>query len=240
VPVTRPIRRTLLGWRNTAARRTRRVPSGWWRRATPEVRTLVAITRRVPGRLHALKEHLTQEQNRFGDPGVAEEPEVRASLTKSIAFLESEITALLKQIKEHIDTHPTLKVDRDLLISIPGIGEVTAAWILAELPDVTLIASAKSAAAYSGLAPFEYRSGTSVRRETRLSKRGNVHLRRALYMPAMTAIRFNSAVKAIYDRLIERGRPRMVALGAAMRKLLMIAYGVLKSRKEFEYAPSES
>ena len=103
-----------------------------------------------------------------------------------------------------------------------------------------LIVSAKSAAAYSGLAPCEYRSGTSVRRQTHLSKRGNVHLRRALYMPAMAAARFNPAVKAIYDRLIEKGRPRMVALGAAMRKLLMIAYGVLKSRKEFEYAASES
>jgi transposase len=207
-----------------------------WRRATPEVRTLIAMLRR----LHALKEHLTQEQNRSGDPGVAQQPEVRASLTKSIAFLQEEIAALLKQIKEHIDRHPTLKVDRDLLVSIPGIAEVTAAWILAELPDVQLIASAKSAAAYSGLAPCEYRSGTSVRRETRLSKRGNVHLRRALYMPAMAAVRFNPAVKAIYDRLIQRGRPRMVALGAAMRKLLMIAYGVLKSRKEFEYAVSES
>jgi transposase len=207
-----------------------------WRRATPEVRTLIAMLRR----LHALKEHLTQEQNRSGDPAVAQQPEVRASLTKSIAFLQEEIAALLKQIKEHIDRHPTLKVDRDLLVSIPGIAEVTAAWILAELPDVQLIASAKSAAAYSGLAPCEYRSGTSVRRETRLSKRGNVHLRRALYMPAMAAVRFNPAVKAIYDRLIQRGRPRMVALGAAMRKLLMIAYGVLKSRKEFEYAVSES
>lgn len=207
-----------------------------WRRATPEVRTLVALLRR----LNALKEHLVQEQNRFGDPGVDGQPEVLASLKKSIAFLESEMAALLQQIKEHIDTHPSLQLDRDLLKSIPGIGEVTAAWILAELPDVELIASAKSAAAYAGLAPCEYRSGTSVRRETRLSKRGNVHLRRALYMPAMTAIRFNPAVKAIYDRLIERGRPRMVALGAAMRKLLMIAYGVLKSRKEFEYSASES
>jgi transposase len=201
-----------------------------WRRATPEVRTLLAVLRR----LHALKEHLVQEQNRFGDPGVNGQPEVLASLKKSIAFLQEEIAALLQQIKEHIDRHPTLKVDRDLLLSIPGIGEVTAAWILAELPDVKLIASAQSAAAYSGLAPYEYRSGTSVRRETHLSKRGNVHLRRALYMPAMAAVRFNPAVKAIYDRLIERGRPRMVALGAAMRKLLMLAYGVLKNQKSFD------
>jgi transposase len=207
-----------------------------WRRATPEVRTLVAMLRR----LQALKDHLTQEQNRLGDPGVEGQVEVLASLKKSITFLESEIAALLEQIREHIDRHPNLKLDRDLLTSIPGIGELTAAWILAELPDVTLMRSAQAAAAYGGLAPCEYRSGTSVRRETHLSKRGNVRLRRALYLPAMTAVRFNPAVKALYDRMIERGRPRMVAIGAAMRKLLMIAYGVLKSRKEFEYAASDS
>jgi transposase len=147
-----------------------------WRRATPEVRTLVAMLRR----LQTLKEHLTQEQNRLGDPGVEGQEEVLASLQKSIAFLKEEIAALLNQIQEHINRHPTLKLDRDLLKSIPGISDLTAAWILAELPDVKLVASAKSAAAYAGLAPFEYRSGASVRRETRLSKRGNVRLRCAL------------------------------------------------------------
>lgn len=207
-----------------------------WRRATPEVRTLIAMLRR----LQALKDHLTQEQNRLGDPSVDGQPEVLASLEKSIAFLQGEIAALLKQIREHIDKHPNLRLDRDLLTSIPGIGEITAAWIMAELPDVRLIRSAQSAAAYTGLAPREYRSGTSVHRETRLSKRGNVHLRRVLYMPAITAVRFNPAVKALYDRLIARGRSRMVALGAAMRKLVMIAYGVLKNRKEFEYTAAQS
>ena len=207
-----------------------------WRRASPEVRTLVAMLRR----LQALKDHLTQEKNRLDDPGAAGQPEVVTSLTKSIAFLKSEISALEKQVQSHIKRHPDLKRDRDLLISIPGIGDATAAWIIAELPNIELIASAQSAAAFAGLAPREFRSGTSVRRETHLSKRGNVHLRRALYFPAITAARFNPAVKALYDRLIARGRSPMTALGAAMRKLLMLAYGVLKSGKEFEYSASES
>jgi transposase len=207
-----------------------------WRRSAPEVRTLVAMLRR----LNALQTHLTQERNRLGDPSVAGQAEVLASLQKSIAFLKSEIAQLQKQIKLHIKKHPDLKFDHDLLTSIPGIGDVTAAWILAELPDIRQIATAQSAAAFVGLAPSEYRSGTSVRRGTHLSKRGNVHLRRALYMPAMTAARFNPAVKALYDRLLSRGRCHMVALGAAMRKLIMIAYGVLKSRKEFEYPLPES
>lgn len=206
-----------------------------WRRATAEVRALVAMLRR----LQALKDHLTQEQNRLGDPSVSGQQLVIASLEKSIAFLQSESDELFKQIMEHIKKHPDLKVDFKLLTSIPGIGDVTAAWIMAELPDVKLIRSAQSAAAYGGMAPSEYRSGKSVHRETHLSKRGNVHLRRALYFPAITASRHNPAVKALYDRLLARGRCHMVAIGAAMRKLLMIAYGVLKSRKEFEYALSE-
>jgi transposase len=206
-----------------------------WRRSAPEVRTLIAMLRR----LQSLKTHLTQEQNRLGDPGVDGQPFVIASLKKSIAFLESEIAALLQQINDQVAKHADLRTDHELLNTIPGIGELTAAWIVAELPDIRLIRSAQSAAAYVGLAPSQYTSGTSVRHKTHLSKRGNVHLRQALYMPAMAAVRFNPAVKALYDRLIARGRPRMLAIGAAMRKLVMIAYGVLKSRKEFAYPAPE-
>jgi transposase len=179
------------------------------------------------------------EQNRRSDPGIAGQEDVIESLNASIEFLGSEIRKLLGRIDDHINNHPGLKADRKLLTTIGGIGDVTAAWILAELPDVNQIASAKSAAAYAGLAPREYRSGTSVRRQTHLSKKGNRHLRRALFMPTVCAIRFNPAVKAIYERMIANGRPKMVALGAAMRKLLMIAYGVLKSRKDFEYTPAQ-
>lgn len=207
-----------------------------WRRAAPEVRTLIAMMRRH----QALKDHLTQEHNRLGDPSVDGQVEVKASLKKTIAFLQGEVDDLFKQVKDHIDRHPDLKRDKALLVSIPAIGDLTAAWIMAELPDVSLLASAESAAAYAGLAPCEYRSGTSVRKETHLSKRGNVRLRRALYMPAMSAIRINPATKALYDRLRSRGRTPMVGIGAVMRKLLMIAYGVLKHQKEFEFVAAQS
>ena len=185
-----------------------------WRRSAPEVRTLVGLMRR----LQTLKDHLTQEQNRLGEPGVL--AEVQVSLEKSIAFVQGEISALLEQIDTHINGHPTLKEDRDLLSSIPGVGELTAAWLMAELPDVSLFQSAESAAAYAGLSPSPYTSGTSVKRMTHLSKKGNPHLRRALFMPALTAVRYNPIVKALYDRLISKGRPRMVGIGAAMRKLV--------------------
>jgi len=158
---------------------------------------------------------------------------VLTSLKQSLRFLDRQISLLEAQIKQHIGAHPSLKADRDLLISIPGIAEASASWILAELPDVDAFDNAKDAAAYAGLAACEYRWGTSLAKRTRLSKRGNARLRTALYYPAMAACRFNPLVRALYLRLLERGLCRKAALGAAMRKLLMIAYGVLKSRKKF-------
>jgi transposase len=91
-----------------------------------------------------------------------------------------------------------------------------------------------NAAGHAGLAPREFRSGTSVKKRTRLSKAGNARLRKALYLPAMTAIQFNPIIAAFYERLVAAGKTKMAALGACMRKLLMIAYGVLKSRTPFD------
>jgi transposase len=218
------------------ARYARKETPALWRASQPEVRALVALMRR----LESLKTHLVQEKNRLGVPGVPGLiPAIRNSLKKSIAFLEREIAGLEKEIGSHIDRHPGLKSDKELLLSIPGIGEVCAHWVLAELPDVSQFPSAEAAAAYAGLNPKEHRSGTSVRRKTRISKAGNKHLRKALYMPAMSAARFNPAVRALYDRLIARAMLPKAALIAAMRKLLMIAYGVLKSRQKFTYKTAE-
>jgi hypothetical protein len=91
-----------------------------------------------------------------------------------------------------------------------------------------------AAVAYAGLAPREYRSGTSVKKRTWLSKAGNARLRKALYLPALTATQFNPVVTAFYERLVAAGKPKMAALGACLRKLLMIAYGMLKSRTAFD------
>ena len=199
-----------------------------WRASAPEVRVLVALVRR----LHSVQEFVVQEQNRLGAPGLP--MAVRTSLKKSIRFLEAEVQRLQKQIKEHIDNHPGLKADQELLLSIPGIGETTAHELLGEMPDVTQFASAQAMAAYAGLCPREHQSGSSVRKRTRLSKTGNSHLRKALYFPAVSAVQWNAPVKAHYERMREKGKGKMVSLGAAMRKLLMICYGVLKNRQPFD------
>ena len=205
-----------------------------WRLSAPEVRELVALLRR----LQSLQELLNQEENRLKEPGLI--AEVRRSLTQTVRFLKSQIQRLRAQIDDHVDKHPGLSADKELLESIPGIGPMAALWIMAELPHPKQFASAQAAAAYAGLAPMERRSGTSIHGRTRISKAGKRQLRRALYMPAVSARRWNPIVKDLYDRLLARGQSKMAAIGACMRKLLMLAYGVLKSRQKFDAALSKA
>jgi transposase len=106
--------------------------------------------------------------------------------------------------------------------------------ILAELPAVDRLPSAQSAAAYCGLSPREFQSGTSVRKKTRLSKAGNPRLRKALFLPTQTAVRFNPLLWEFFARLVGAGKPKMQAIGACMRKRVMVCYEVLKNRAPFD------
>jgi transposase len=201
-----------------------------WCLSRPEARILLALVRRLRG----VQQHLQQETNRLEDPGLVKP--VITSIKKSIRFLEKESASLEEEIRRHInsDEGPNgLKKNRELLMSIPGIGETLATSILAELPDVTTFKSADSVAAYAGLSPQEHKSGKSVDKPTRLSGKGNARLRRALFMPALCACRYNPLLANLYKRLIERGLSRKAAVCAVMRKLLMFAYGVLKNREPF-------
>jgi transposase len=160
--------------------------------------------------------------------------QVRDSLTEHIAFLDEEVKRTTALIRQHIDQHPTLREQRELLVTIPGIGETTAAKLLAEMLDVKLYKSARQLAAFAGLVPRLHESGTSIKRKARLSKIGAPRLRKALYFPAIAAIKYNPSIKALSVRLKERGLCPMQIIGAAMRKLVHLAYGVLKSGKPFD------
>lgn len=199
-----------------------------WRLAAGEVRVLQALTRR----LHALSELVVQEKNRLQAPG--QDKTILSSGKRVVAALEKEMLRLKGAIRAHLKAHEHLQRDSKLLQSIPGIGEITAWDILAEMPEVEEFGSAQSAAAYAGLAPREHKSGSSVRKTTHLSKRGNSRLRKAFYFPAVSAITWNPLVKAHYQRLVAQGKPKMVALAACMRKMLMICFGVLKHQKPFD------
>lgn len=120
------------------------------------------------------------------------------------------------------------------LTSIPGIGDITAARLIAEIPDVNDFQSANQLAAYAGLTPRNHNSGSSVHRRGRLVKTGNKRFRTALFLPALAAMRFNPIVQALVERMQTNGKNRMTIVGAVMRKLVHLAYGVLKHRKPFD------
>ena len=199
-----------------------------WTPPAPEVRELQALVRR----LEALIEMRVAEENRLEAGSVV--AAVRSSVEAHVAYLDAETKRTEELIRHHIDSHPTLKQQSALLDSIPGVGETTAALLLAEIVDVTQYRSARQVAAYAGLVPRERRSGSSVRGRTRLSKIGNARLRKALYFPAITALRCSPFFKAWAEGLRQRGKCKMSVIGAAMRKLVHLAYGVLKTGKPFD------
>lgn len=199
-----------------------------WSPPPPEINELQAMLRR----LEALMDMRQQESNRLeaGIPAAS----VKEGVIDHISYLDSQIAHTQSLIKDHIDNHPSLKQQRDLLSSIPGIGDLTAAKLLAEIVDINHYSSARQVAAFAGLVPRHHQSGTSVRAKPRLCKVGAARLRKALYFPAIVATQHNPAIKAMSQRLRERGKCPMQIIGAAMRKLIHIAFGVLKSGKPFD------
>jgi transposase len=159
---------------------------------------------------------------------------VTASIREVIATLDEQIARVEREIRQHFNDHPDLKRRRDLLTSIPGIGETTAGAILSEIPHLDRFESAKAVAAFAGLSPRERRSGTSIHGRTRLCKTGNARVRKALYMPAMVALRFNPILQIFAERLLAAGKHKRLVIGAVMRKLLVLAYGILRSGKRFD------
>jgi transposase len=184
--------------------------------------------------LDDLKSMRQQERNRLKS-GVTSLL-VRANLKAHIDFMSAQIEQLTKEIARHINKYPELKKQKELLKSIPGIGDITAAALLSEVRDFGAFESARQLAAYAGLVPEQRDSGTSVHKKPRMSKKGNSHLRKSLYMPAIVAIRHNPIVRALSERLEATGHCAMSIVGAAMHKLLHLAYGVIKTDKPFDPA----
>jgi transposase len=156
-----------------------------WSAPTPEVRRLQALVRHLEHLKNLRAQQLTYAQM----------PDAPALVTESIqsviANLDAEIAQIERAIGEHFDNHPGLRGKRDLLTSIPGIGEATAATILAEIPGFDQFSSSKAIAAYAGLSPRDRRSGTSIHGRPRMCKTGNPRVRKSLYFPALVAIRHN-------------------------------------------------
>lgn len=207
-----------------------------WKLAEPVRAELVLLTRR----LAELSRMRTQESNRLEHLGLPEL--VKQGIAQSMVEFDRQVAAIEARIEQIIAGDKALKESVELLVSIPGIAKRTAHVFLAEAEAIEGYASGEELAAAFGLQPKLRRSGTSLHGKTRISKAGNSHARRAFYMPTVVAIRVNPTIRAFYQRLLANHKPKKVALVAAERKLVCIAYGVLTRRKPFNpnYKPLTS
>jgi transposase len=179
-------------------------------------------------RLDDLKEMRQMEANRLEVSSASVHP----SIHQVLATLDAQIEGLERMIRDHIDSDPDLRGRRDLLTSIPGIAETTSAWLLASVGDLSQFSDVRQLVAHAGLNPALRESG-KFKGHTRISRVGDAALRAKLYMPAVCAKRHNPILGAFAQRLAERGKPGKVIICAVMRKLLHLAWGVLRSGQPF-------
>jgi len=199
-----------------------------WTPPPASFKDLQALVRHLEG----LQATRLQESNRL-QSGVQTSFVVN-SLTSICEYLDEQIKQTRKAIQEHIDQYEELKRMQNLIVTIPGIGKLTAAKLLGEIRNIFDYQSARQLAAYAGLTPRNFLSGTSVHKKSRLSKTGNSNIRKALFMPAVVAKNCNPIIHSFCERLSTTGLLPMEVIGAAMRKLLHLVYGVLKTGRPFD------
>lgn len=185
-------------------------------------------------RLQALKDMHQQESNRREAHHAAGQAALVQAVQIHLDWLAHQIADLERTITDHIDRHPALKGDAALLRSIPGLGPTTVAKVLAYAGDVRRFANAKALAAFIGVTPRQRVSGSSVKGRTMMSRTGHAALRRALDMPGLVARRHNPVLRVFGDRLRATGLAPKAVVGAVMRKLTHLIYGVIKSGQIFD------
>jgi transposase len=185
-------------------------------------------------RIQSLKEMLQQEQNRLEAHAVTGMDAVASHVQEHVVWLTSEIKKLEREVDDHIDRHPGLKHDAELIKSIPGIGNLTVARLLGHIGDVRRFASAKAFAAFLGVTPKQRTSGTSIKGRTMISRTGSSELRAALYMPSMVARRHNPILAQFADRLRTGGMANKAVISAVMHKLTHLIYGVIHTNQPFD------
>jgi transposase len=209
-----------------------RMPFQAWRPPSPAARHLCALARR----LEALTELCAAEKNRLHAVGATRDlpPIIRQDLQRSLRFHARAMQRLKKEALNVVAQDPELERKFQLLRSVRGIAEASALHILAAVAVLSPDLDVRQWVAYGGLDPREYNSGSSVHKKTRISKAGNRHLRRALYMPALVAVRREPHFRAYYEHLLARGKTKMQALVAVMRKLLHAIYGMFRLQLPFD------
>jgi transposase len=185
-------------------------------------------------RVEALKDIRQQEENRLEAHTITGMEDVAKHVKEHITWLDEEIKKLESEIGDHIDRHPGLKHDAELIASIPGVGPTTVARILGHLGDIRRFESAKALAAFLGVTPKQRSSGTSLKGRTMISRTGNSAMRAALYMPSVVARRHNPILNQFAERLLATGMAKKAVICAVMHKLTHLIYGVIRTGKPFD------
>ncbi|EMM4591267.1 IS110 family transposase [Salmonella enterica] len=209
-----------------------------WEPPPENVRYLSALLRRRD----ALVTDSSREKNRLEKCRATDTfTAVAESIENVLRNLSAELQRLNTLIQGHLNQHPELKKDFDLLTSIKSVGFQLGLNMLVILRSHRFD-TAEQAAAFLGVVPVEKSSGTSVRGQSRLSKIGPPEIRAKLYLASLCGLRFNPVMKAMYERLCQRGKAKMCAIGALMRKLVHWCYGVLHTQQPFdaEYRSSDA
>ena len=197
-------------------------------RTTPPPGPQHARLQALVTRRQQLVQMRTAEKTRLAQ---ADLPDLRDTILALVSVLSKQILAIETQIQQNIQNNNAWRQKDRLITSLPGLGPLTAATLIALMPELGNI-SRHQAAALAGLAPLNRDSGTF--RGTRAIWGGRANLRKALYMPALTATRCNPTLKAFYKRLIEKGKKPKVALTAVMRKLIIIINAIIRDQKSWQ------
>jgi len=203
-----------------------------WTPPSPAVMQLRDFSRRIS----ALGDDAVAEQNRMhaaqAKQGVPQA--VLADISDSIATLKRRIESLTSAAVSLMQAEPDLSVALTVITSVRGIAERSAVRILGELLPLSPDMTPRQVVSHAGLDPQPFESGTSVRRRTRISRKGNRALRAALFMPTMVAVQHETPVREAYERLLAAGKPKLVALTAMSRRLLQAIWVMLRTKTTFQ------
>jgi len=198
-----------------------------WKPVSPQFRILKELTRE---RENLMREKL-QVNNQLHSKSYAFNAN-KSSIkrcNKRLKFIEGQIDEIEEEVRRVVSKDETLKEKIKKLESIRGIGFLTAVTIVAETNGFALINNKQQLVSYAGLDVVEKESGTSVKGRTRISKRGNSHIRRVLHFPALSAVKYASPIKSFYERVNQNKASKLIGAIAVQRKLLILMYTMWKN-----------
>jgi len=202
-----------------------------WKRPKPIFKRLRQLSRER----NQLVQERTMVKNQLHAEQAESEPNVSSikRIKQRILLLSKQEKAINEEIESLVKKEKTISQELTLLCTIPGIGPLTAATILAETNGFELVRNKRQLASYAGFDVKDKQSGTSVKGKTRISKKGNKYLRKAMHFPALSAIRHDERFRSIFARLVSKHGIKMKAAVAVQRKLLEMTYTVFKTQTAY-------